>query len=634
MVQIFLQFVRSYNSRAGSFPTYSTAITPAAVPYFGSVAGYIDPHLNSYAPIGANWQANVDYGLAISQGGTPNIAYARRPDGQVVTFTQSGSSWISDTDVDLTLSSGTGGTMVINNNVDGTEVYELDTSGTSYRIHSITSLTGYVETFSYYGLPNINAGRLQSVQDSYSRTLGFAYDSYGNLSQLTTADGQVITYGYTAGGGTGNGTNPDRLSSITYPADSFSAATSKSYLYENTSYPYSMTGLVDENGQRYTTWTYDAYGRGTSSQHAGGADLTSFVYNYDGTVMVTHPLGNSEIYTFQLLQGVPKVVQIARQIFGGTATVSAVPAATATISYDSNGYPASRTDWNGVTTQYTNNSRGLPLTAVEASGTSVQRTTTSTWMSTAHLPLVITKPGLTSTYTYDSATNLLSRADTDTLSGGGFAGGFGGPPVTRTTSFTWLPTGLLATLTSPRTDLTQTTTYTYSSGSMATTTNALGQVLTVTSQTAGGLPLTLVDANGVTMNMVYDGRQRLRSQQIVTAAGNRTTTFTYDAAGNLISTTKPDGSTITNTYDAAHRLIKTTDSLGNSINYTLDANSDHTLTTWSDASNTIWRQQSQRFDALGRVIQSTGGVGQLTTYNYDNNGNNTVVDDPLLRPSF
>jgi YD repeat-containing protein len=111
--------------------------------------------------------------------------------------------------------------------------------------------------------------------------------------------------------------------------------------------------------------------------------------------------------------------------------------------------------------------------------------------------------------------------------------------------------------TDPRGNTTQ---FAYNStGALTSITNPLGQVTQITQHSGGGLPQTIVDPNGVVTNLAYNARQRLVSRTVNTAAGPLTTTYTYDAAGNLIQVTQPDGSAIANTYDAAHRLVATVD---------------------------------------------------------------------------
>ena len=81
------------------------------------------------------------------------------------------------------------------------------------------------------------------------------------------------------------------------------------------------------------------------------------------------------MYKFTTLQGVPKVTEIDRV---ATATL---PAATRKFTYDTNGYTASQTDWNGNLTSYVNDVHGQPTTINEAVGTPLARTTTITYLT-------------------------------------------------------------------------------------------------------------------------------------------------------------------------------------------------------------------------------------------------------------
>jgi len=42
----------------------------------------------------------------------------------------------------------------------------------------------------------------------------------------------------------------------------------KNSLYENQDFPHHLTGITDENGDRYAVWSYDSDGRAISSEHA------------------------------------------------------------------------------------------------------------------------------------------------------------------------------------------------------------------------------------------------------------------------------------------------------------------------------------------------------------------------------
>ena len=315
------------------------------------------------------------------------------------------------------------------------------------------------------------------------------------------------------------------LSTVTYAT---SPATHQTYLYENTSYPYALTGITDENGNRYATWGYDGNGRGILSQLAGAVNYTSVYYNdTTGNRVVKGPLGIVETYKFTAMQGVPKVTEIDR------AANSPVASATETIRYDANGYRNSLNDWNGNNTSWTNNSHGLPTQIAFVSNTTSKQTTDITYdLSWPHLKHTVATQGLNENFTYSSSGNLLTDKWTDTAT----------PSNTRLWTYTYNGTGQLLTAQSPRSDLTAITTYGYTGGTLTSITDPLSHVTTINTATGGGLPEKWTDPNGVHATIAYNIRNWPTSSVIATSAGNLTTSFDYDSAGNLTKTTLPDNS--------------------------------------------------------------------------------------------
>ena len=476
---------------------------------------------------------------------------------------------------------------------------------------------GYTQTLQYNG-----SNQLTSVTDTYNRSLQLTY-SNGLLNAVTTPDGLVLTYGYNS-----SGVLPgvlDRLASITYSTTPISK---QSFLYENSALPFALTGIIDEDSNRYATWTYDSQGRGLTSQHGSGANLITISYDDatgNGTVM--NALGEQEVYKVSPLRGVSKAMEIDRLATSTTA------AATGLRTYDANGYTASATDWNGNLTTYVRDVHGDPTTINEAVGTPQARTTTIVYdFVFVHLPSTVTTQGLTTSYSYDVNEHLLTKTLTDTSTQ---TVPYSTNGQTRTWTNTW-QNFLLASAKTPKGNLTQ---YAYdSTGALISTTNALLQVTNITQHTGGGYPLVTVDPNNVTTTLTYDGRLRLLTSTVsATNQPSFTTTNTYDPAGNLTSVQLPDNPKLTYGYDTAHRLISITDLFGNATTYTLDALGDITLTKLSNPQGTLTRQHSGVFDALGRVLQDIGGVGQTTTYTYDKNGNVLSITDPdgnLTRQSF
>jgi RHS repeat-associated protein len=581
-----LAFTRYYNSKGNAIKVAALLVTTNAT------------------TLGTNWRSNYDGYIQVVSSTVVNV---ERPNGQVLQFTQSGGVWSSNTDIDIALTQS-GSTFTLTDSDDNVESYSV--TGSKGVLQSITARNGYTQTLSY------TSGQLTTVTDSYSRTLTLTYNGSGQISTVSTPDGLTLTYGYNSSGQSGGGVL-DRLASVSY---STSPVTNQTYLYENGAYPYALTGVTDEDGNRFSTWAYDANGRGISSQTGSSANATTLSYG-STTTTVTNAFGVADTYTFTTLQGVPKVTSISRAATGTTA------AAVRTLTYDTNGFLASETDWNGNLNTYTNNSHGLPTTTVEASGSPVARTTTIAYDPTfVHLPDTVTTPGLTTTYSYDGSGNVLTKTDTDTTSN---SVPYSTNGQTRVTTYTWSGTGQELTVQLPRTDLTAKTTYAYTSGALTSITDALGHVTTISSYTGGGLPLTVVDPNSVTTTMTYDGRMRLNTSTLHRGAGNLVTTWTHDAAGNLTSFEKPDGSTLSYAYDTAHRLTTVTDLPGNTINYTLDALGDRTATQVKNTGGTVKESHSATFDALGRKLTDVGGMSQTTTFTYDANGNILTVTDPL-----
>jgi YD repeat-containing protein len=553
----------------------------------------------------AEWTSNFDANLFIYSSTEVDLFMA---DGKYVPIYLQNGIWTSFTDMDLRLTLS-GSTWMLTDWDDNVTTFTGTVVGSNLRPTSLRTRNGYTQTLQYD-----TSGRLVSVTDSYGRTLTLSYNgSDVKVSNVTTPDGLVLSYSYPSSGST--------FLKLTY---STNPPTTQSYQYDTgqTYFPRLLSGVVDEDGNQLSSWTYDSTRHATSSQHAGGADLWTISYNSDGTRTLTNALGQQEVYKFASHVGSPiaKLSEIDRLPTSTTA------AATRKFTYESNGYIASQTDWNGDQTTFVNNAQGLPTTITEAADTQPQRVTTITYHPSFRLPTQIVTPGLTTSFAYDGNGNLLSRTETDTTTTNWPYSTNG---QVRTWTYAWGSNFLPVSATDPRGDTTQ---FGYdASGTLTSITNALDQVTQITEHTGGGLPLTVVDPNGVVTNLAYDARQRLTSRTVSTAAGPLTTTYSYDHAGNLTQVTLPDGSALANTYDAAHRLVATADRFGQQIQYALDALSDRTQTNLLNSAGTVDRHHSATFDALGRMLEGIGGVGQITGFAYDSNGNRTTIADPLGR---
>ncbi|MDZ7684926.1 MAG: RHS repeat protein [Gammaproteobacteria bacterium] len=196
------------------------------------------------------------------------------------------------------------------------------------------------------------------------------------------------------------------------PADPTDNPTRR-YLYESPHLAHGLTGIIDENGNRFATFEYDEQGRAVMTTHAGDAGRNTVIYGQDETT-VTGPLGKDTTYVFEEIQDADRLVRV-----DGHASANC-PATQTTNSYDDRGFVTQKIDPNGNTTQYTYTHTGLPTEEylyhvglatriTEAVGTAAERTTEIEWHPEFRLPAKIIEPGRTTTLTYNDDARLIRR---------------------------------------------------------------------------------------------------------------------------------------------------------------------------------------------------------------------------------
>jgi len=449
------------------------------------------------------------------------------------------------------------------------------------------------------------------------------------LTSIIAPFGQTLQISYNASNLIGQVTDPagktiqyaydasGNLSSVTYPDGK-----TRVYAYENASYPHNLTGTTDESAIRFSTITYDANGRASSASDAGGANGVTVSYSATSAT-VTDGLTGTTVFGFVVPANyTPRVTSVAHN---GLTRSYVVPSP----SVDPQQRPTQMKDELGNLTNYVYDVDHLTSKS-EAVGTAVARTTGYMYLATTSaLPTLITEALRTTAYAYYAGTNEVhTKTVTDTTVT---------PNVSRTWTYTYDGYGRVLTIDGPRTDLTDVTTYAYYTcttgaqcGLVNTITDALGNVTTYNTYNAHGQPLTITDPNGTVTTLTYDLRQRLTSRQV----GTELTSFAYYPTGLLQKATLPDNSYVQYTYDPAHRLTQIADGAGNAIKYTLDYMGNQTAESAYDPSNVLSRTRTRVFNTLNQLYQEIGAANTAavtTTLGYDANGNQNAINAPLAR---
>lgn len=451
-----------------------------------------------------------------------------------------------------------------------TRAYDTNNNATTISRPSSSTITITDAASRTYTL-SLSGGHVTSLSDpaTPARTVAFGYDGAGDLIDVRDVGLGHTTYGYDTS---------SRLTTIRTPRFYGDTTTTPPPVITN----HYTAGRVD--------WQSDPLGR-----------KTNFYYDTPavGSTKVTDPKGNSTVYRYS--SGLP--VALTR---GKGSTVEA----TWTFAYD-------RTT-GGVTFVKDPNGH-LSATAYDAAGNALRRNDAAGDVAKATYnaldePLTVTDGhNVSTTMTYDAAGNELDQA-TPLLDGTG--------AVIATRRATYHRDDA-----SHRDDVTSLTdpdgkvwSYTY---------DAVGNQTTVTD------PIT--PTPDVTRSC-YDtiGRRTKVIAPKGSAAGITcasatpaafTTYFTYNAFGDLLTSTDPLVHTqVSRTYDANRNVATSRDANANQTTSTYDAADEPTRVDRADGTNLrndYWPD--------GSLKTQYDGAGKATAYAYDAQGRLSTVTDPLLR---
>lgn len=529
--------------------------------------------------------------------------------------------------------------------------YEYDAAGHLLRtIHPDTT----VESITYD-----ENGRLQTKTDRDGRTTTLGYDAAGRPNRTTFGDGSFKAVVYDFAGHVTSTANERGATTLTEYDGGGRVSRITDALGHSTTFTYDGAGnkltATDANGHT-TTHEYDALNRETKEIYADGT-FRQLVYDADGRkIQEIDPAGAVTSFESDCAGRLTKVTDNAGGVttygydeVGNRISQTDAESHTTTFAYDKRGRLVTKTlplgqqttmvydldgkisssrDANGVTTTFTYDvedrlthkstpdgavdstytAAGLRNTVVDARGT-----TAYAYDNRGRVSRVTEPDGRAVSYTYDAAGNRLTVA---TPAG--------------VTSYTYDLANRLTQVTGAEGVVTYgyddagnrllltnangtSAVYTYDSRNRLTdlvNQRADGSVITGHHYTLGaaGNRLRATEDGGRSVDFGYDGVYRLTSEVAVDPVGNRTTTHTYDRAGNRLTKTE-NGVTTGYVYDADDRLLTE-----GATTYAYDANGN--LTSRIDAGG----QTLYAYDSLGRLARVTA-PGGVTQYVYDADGN-------------
>lgn len=554
------------------------------------------------------------------------------------------------------------------------EFYEL----ASGRLVKIERRSGFALSFDYDEF-----GRLSAIDNGFGRALRFFYGESGLENDLITSvalyvnaeavPDSVIRYTY-------EDTDPHgvqvMLDKVVYPDETPNDVSDnpfKDYLYNEEEHVYydeewkvdvtagpslrslnvpkHLTGIIDENGDRYATYKYQRVlfsggyryllpvwgGNGAADnngQYANEYKITRYhsgshrqdSRSHEGYAVIEDALGASREFHFKYYSGVLRPTQI----LGGRCEICGTD--TQRTLYDERGIVNERIDFAGNKTLLEHGQKGLELcrlegiSTIDAAKNAPRRIVTDwdyehrvvlarrTYVPTPAVNLTacesannsgwILRHEVINTYVPNSA-----RLTTRTELSYNDAGILDELPRTTTYSYYGMNEqhGLafqLKEIDGPRTDVEDIMRYRYATlhssehnpGDLIAIENALGHETRMIRHDKFGRALEVTDANGIHTLTAYHPRGWVKSRNI---AGKQTN-FEYDKVGQLKKITLANGGYLNYDYDTAHRLIDVTDNFGNTIHYELDPLGNRVAELTTDPDGALRRQLASRFNELNQ----------------------------------
>jgi RHS repeat-associated protein len=497
------------------------------------------------------------------------------------------------------------------------KIYHYDLSG---KLLKIVNANGYSHYYEYSG------PKLSKIYDNSDREISFEYKD-GLIDFITTPDGNIISYRYSMAANQKN-----NLKYVTYPQVLSGGSLTDSmieYIYDDVRFPNRLTGLIDEEGQRVSSWKYDFRGRAIESKRGTGFETTKLDYSVPGYSTVTNAFGKNTTYKFESINGIVKTTSI-----NGVASENC-DSTVKSITYYDNGQIKTRTDNNGNLKYFEYNERGLNKLIEIYSSTRIKNTsytnipadqrTVTEWLPSYPAISKLIEDGLTTDYKYydNNLIKSITHVSTKLVSNDGHI-------QTAFEDRIWLFTYEYyddkryskKIIDGPRTDIQDITEFTYSpEGNITSISDVFNQTTQIGHIRSDTEQDYLVSSSGVRKDYDYNARGWLTD--IVTSNDEQASSneWRYYKNGKVKEWTKPSGNKEQYKYSTAGYLTDTIDNQGNYKVITPDLNGGWRSIIIKDKDDLEHFSTFRIPDELGRTLNLVGANGQKVKFTYDGNGN-------------
>lgn len=480
-------------------------------------------------------------------------------------------------------------------------------------------------------------GLVTKKVDAYGNVSLNEYDDNHNLIKKTDENGKEICYQYDEKGKITGFVYPGGVSAgIVRQGNGLIDQISvmdrivSSYIYDSVG---QMTSVTDANGNK-TDYTYDANGNTTSISDMIGTKYRA-VYDDKGDVLtLTLPNGSELRYTYNekgecvsitnVLGDSSSSISFTYDERGNISSSSDALGNTKHYTYDLRNNLVSSVNELGDAITYTYDIEDRLIKTDYPDGSSEY----FAYDNEGNLTESVNRLGLKTSYEYDKL-NRIVKTIYPTGKYESYTYDAVGNILTSTSIYgdvtTYYYDDLYRNIKIESSVIGETT-YEYDYFmNLVSSTDALGNKVSYEYDNNNNLT-TVTMPDGNTRSYEYDSRNRL----IKTIDGyGKSTVYTYDNADLLTSVTDADGNKVTYEYDVHGNLSTVTDGNNQITKYIFD---DASRLVETD--NALGQKRIYEYDAMGRIIKSVDQSGYAFEYSYDTNGNVILEKSRLGETSY